>query len=43
MPVPVYLPLKRAGVFISRSVEVAVSVMSLWGIVWWTCMQSVEP
>jgi pentatricopeptide repeat protein len=37
----VYLPLKRAGVFIRKSFKVVWSWMSLWGAVWWTCMQSV--
>ncbi len=37
----VYLPLKRAGVFIRKSFKVVWSWMSLWGVVWWTCMQSV--
>jgi pentatricopeptide repeat protein len=39
--ISVYLPLKRAGVFIRKSFKVVWSWMSLWGVVWWTCMQSV--
>jgi len=34
--------LERAGVFIGRLLKVVWSLMSMWGVVWWTCMQRVE-
>jgi pentatricopeptide repeat protein len=41
MHVPALLWLKGAGVFISRLVKVDWSLLSLSGVAWWTCMQSV--
>jgi hypothetical protein len=37
----VNFPLKRAGLFMSRSLKVDGIQVSLWGVVWWTCMQTV--
>ncbi len=41
MHVPVSLRLKRAGLFVSRSLKVFWSPMSLWAITWLTCIQNV--
>jgi hypothetical protein len=41
MHVPAWLQLKRAGVFISRWLNVDGIPISLWAVAWWTRMQSV--
>jgi hypothetical protein len=41
MHVPAWLQLKRAGVFISRLLNVDGIPISLWAVAWWTHMQSV--
>jgi hypothetical protein len=38
---PVSLYLKRAGVFISRSLKVVASLIFFWELTWLTCLQSV--